>query len=41
LNWVRVAHRFPVRIRLENPPEHLVRLGASAIVEIAHGSACR
>jgi membrane fusion protein, multidrug efflux system len=41
LNWVRVAHRFPVRIRLENPPEHLVRLGASAIVEIAHGTACR
>ncbi|HKD86057.1 MAG TPA: multidrug transporter subunit MdtN [Terriglobales bacterium] len=41
LNWVRVAQRFPVRIRLENPPEHLVRLGASAIVEVAHGSACR
>jgi len=41
LNWVRVAHRFPVRIRLENPPERLVRLGASAIVEVAHGSACR
>jgi len=41
LNWVRVAQRFPVRIRLENPPEHLVRLGASAIVEVAHGTACR
>jgi membrane fusion protein, multidrug efflux system len=41
LNWVRVAHRFPVRIRLENPPERLVRLGASAIVEVAHGTACR
>ena len=41
LNWVRVAHRFPVRIRLEGPPEGLVRLGASAIVEVAHGSACR
>lgn len=41
LNWVRVAHRFPVRIRLENPPERLVRLGASAIVEVAYGSACR
>ena len=41
LNWVRVAHRFPVRIRLENPPERLVRLGASAVVEIAHGTACR
>lgn len=41
LNWVRVAQRFPVRIRLENPPERLVRLGASAIVEVAHGRACR
>jgi membrane fusion protein, multidrug efflux system len=41
LNWVRVAQRFPVRIRLENPSEHLVRLGASAIVEVAHGTACR
>jgi multidrug efflux system membrane fusion protein len=41
LNWVRVAQRFPVRIRLENPSERLVRLGASAIVEVAHGSACR
>ncbi len=41
LNWVRVAQRFPVRIHLENPPERLVRLGASAIVEVAHGRACR
>ena len=41
LNWVRVAQRFPVRIRLENPPERLVRLGASAIVEVAHGTACK
>lgn len=41
LNWVRVAHRFPVRIRLENPPRALARLGASAIVEIRHGAACR
>jgi membrane fusion protein, multidrug efflux system len=41
LNWVRVAQRFPVRIRLENPPERLVRLGASAVVEIKHGAECR
>jgi multidrug efflux system membrane fusion protein len=41
LNWVRVAHRFPVRIRLERPPQNLVRLGASALVEINHGSQCR
>ena len=41
LNWVRVAHRFPVRIRLEHPPLSLMRRGASASVEIAHGAACR
>jgi membrane fusion protein, multidrug efflux system len=40
LNWVRVAQRFPVRVRLENPPEQLMRLGASAVVEIKHGAAC-
>ncbi len=41
LNWVRVAQRFPVRIRLEDPPQELVRLGASALVEIGHGRACK
>jgi len=41
LNWVRVAQRFPVRVRLENPPQALMRLGASAVVEIKHGAACR
>ena len=41
LNWVRVAQRFPVRIRLDNPPPLLMRRGASAAVEIAHGAACR
>jgi multidrug efflux system membrane fusion protein len=40
LNWVRVAQRFPVRVRLENPPEPLMRLGASAVVEVKHGNAC-
>ena len=40
LNWVRVAQRFPVRIRLEDPPEELMRLGASAVVEVKHGVAC-
>jgi hypothetical protein len=29
-----------VRIHLVEPPEHLVRLGASAVVEIKHGDAC-
>lgn len=41
VNWVRVAKRFPVRIKLEAPPEPLVRVGASATVEIRHGAACR
>jgi len=40
LNWVRVAQRFPVRIELEHPPEDLMRLGASATVEVKHGDAC-
>ena len=40
LNWVRVAQRFPVRVRLENPPEQLMRLGASAVVEVKHGDNC-
>jgi multidrug efflux system membrane fusion protein len=41
LNWVRVAHRFPVRIKLEKPAQELMRLGASANVEIRHGASCR
>ena len=41
VNWVHVAHRFPVRIRLDDPPQALVRLGASAQVQVRHGAACR
>nr|WP_315597757.1 multidrug transporter subunit MdtN [uncultured Cupriavidus sp.] len=41
VNWVRVARRFPVRIKLEAPPETLARVGASATVEVRHGAACR
>jgi multidrug efflux system membrane fusion protein len=41
VNWVRVAQRFPVRVRLQEPPPDLVRLGASAVVEIGYGAACR
>jgi membrane fusion protein, multidrug efflux system len=41
LNWVQVAQRFPVRVRLENPPPLLMRLGATAAVEINHGAECR
>ncbi len=41
MDWVHVAQRFPVRVALENPPERLVRIGASASVEIKHGASCR
>ena len=41
LNWVRVEQRFPVRVLLKTPPPSLARLGASAIIEIRHGPACR
>lgn len=41
LNWVRVAQRFPVRVRLSAPPANLMRLGASAVIEVRRGAACR
>jgi membrane fusion protein, multidrug efflux system len=41
LNWVKVAQRFPVRVRLEDPPQGLMRLGATAVVEVKHGAACK
>ena len=41
LNWVRVSQRFPVRVRLIDPPEDLMRLGATAVVQVKHGEACR
>lgn len=34
LNWVRIAARFPVRVLLDDPPEDLMRLGASAVIQI-------
>lgn len=40
VNWVRVDQRFPVRVRLEDPPERLMRLGASALVRIRPGAGC-
>jgi len=40
LNWVRVAQRFPVRIRLQSPPPELVRVGASAVVQVNGGPSC-
>jgi multidrug efflux system membrane fusion protein len=40
LNWVIVAQRFQVRVQLVDPPPHLVRLGATSVVEIKHGASC-
>lgn len=37
LNWVRVARRYPVLVHLHDPPEELMRIGASAIVIIKQG----
>jgi multidrug efflux system membrane fusion protein len=34
LNWVRLASRYPVRIRVENPSQELFRVGESAVVTI-------
>jgi multidrug efflux system membrane fusion protein len=36
LNWVRIAQRFPVRIVLEQPPDELMRIGASAVAVVHH-----
>ncbi|MFT0893081.1 multidrug transporter subunit MdtN [Pseudochelatococcus sp. G4_1912] len=40
LNWVRIEQRFPVRIKLNNPPEDLTRVGGSAVVMVKHGKQC-
>jgi multidrug efflux system membrane fusion protein len=34
LNWVHLASRFPVRVRVQNPPEDLLRVSESAVVVI-------
>jgi multidrug efflux system membrane fusion protein len=34
INWVRVAQRFPVRIRIDEPQPDLFRIGASAVAVI-------
>ena len=36
LDWVVVAQRFPVWIRLDDPPEQLTRIGATASVRVQH-----
>jgi multidrug efflux system membrane fusion protein len=40
LNWVRIVQRFPVRIRLIDPPEDLMRIGASAVTVVHRGERC-
>lgn len=40
LNWVRIVQRFPVRIKLDPPPESLMRMGASAVVMVTHDKGC-
>lgn len=37
INWVRVAQRFPVRIRVDQPDPELFRIGASAVAIIHAG----
>jgi membrane fusion protein, multidrug efflux system len=34
LNWVHLASRYPVRVRVENPSPELFRVGESAVVTI-------
>jgi membrane fusion protein, multidrug efflux system len=34
LNWVHLASRYPVRVRVENPPGDLFRIGESAVITI-------
>jgi multidrug efflux system membrane fusion protein len=40
LNWVRLTQRFPVRVELLEPPEDLMRVGASAAVVVNHDKRC-
>ena len=39
LNWVHLASRFPVRVRIESQPNDLFRLGESAVVVVRGKSA--
>lgn len=34
LNWVHLASRYPVRVRVENPPPELIRVSESAVVVV-------
>src|SRR5205807_2813569 len=39
LNWVVVAQRFPVWIRLDDPSDHVTRIGATVSVRVQHDAA--
>ena len=39
LDWVVVAQRFPVWVRLDDPPAKLTRIGATASVRVHHAGA--
>jgi membrane fusion protein, multidrug efflux system len=39
LNWVHLASRYPVRVRVENPAPELFRVGESAVVTVRANSA--
>jgi multidrug efflux system membrane fusion protein len=41
LNWVHLASRFPVRIRIDTPPEDLLRMGTSSVVTIRAADAAK
>ena len=41
INWVHVAQRFPVRIRITDPADDLFRIGTSAVVTVSADSAPR
>src|SRR5262249_28219747 len=34
LNWVHLAARYPVRIRIESPPPSLLRIGQTAVAVV-------
>jgi membrane fusion protein, multidrug efflux system len=34
LNWVHLAARYPVRVRVENPPIDTFRVGETAVVTL-------
>ena len=34
LNWVHLATRYPVRVRVDNAPPDLFRVGESSVVKI-------